>query len=633
MKNNSAIALAVLTSLIAVLLLAGVAWSHALPGLPAIPGTHHAPNDSSLTGPLVPMAETPATTPAREAAAATPMASSASPLPEYLVPTYSALFVGTAAGGTDVAAYPSYLTAVDSQGDAVGYFVYPVDLAGEPAMEAPVSFAYIASLDLVIQLANGFFADGSPVPCEIPTGVGGYQLFTGLAGGSSEITLNLVGYDYNLSPATGAAQSQEAFAKEIYVEVNSSGQFKYNVFPSDFGTLAGGTFSAAMGLDDTGTYAVGYGDDAAGQIHAFIANSSGTTGPDDPDDFYLPGPLVDLGAFPSFYGLNGQQYFGSESAAYQAQINLAGPILVAGDATNGRDDILGNPVLNSFESILPATTPPDASSYQDYLADDFESLQLLPGSDNTVDSEAFATDSLGDLAGAYSTGTTDSSGNPQYNAYRVTSGGGFIPLGTLAAGDDSYAYGVNDTGYVAGEDVNKLGTVRGFLADPAGAMYALQGLVPRKSNLVPATNVDYVGGINAGGVIVGAAEYGGSQPEAVILTPNGNGGVFDVTSNVTIQEGALVYNHSGGVWDQDVTVSAPYLSYPQTYDLFITGLTPSTASFYNRTGIYADPVSSKSYAYISANATSNPVVFHLEFSAPSTAHIKYTPYVYEGAGP
>lgn len=602
MKNTSASQLAVLISLMAVLLCAGAAWSHVLPGLPPIPGMPHhvsAPTPG-VNAPLVPMAEAPAVVPA----AAKPNTLTLASLPASVLPTYTATFLSGVPGYNSPVS--AYLTGVDSEGDAVGYSAQPETTQnGQPYNLCQV-FVYDPSVDFVFSPTTSF--------SRVPTGVG----FETRSNGQPSV-LTVVGYQESVYPSIGLPQS---FELEIVPDLSSGGELTGYITGSvSLGRLPGGTFSAAMGVDDTGTYVVGYSDMALGQIHGFIDSGTSFSNPFLP----TPGAMADLGTLPG----------GSNSVAYAAQTGTeaflgdasVSALFLAGAGDFGQLDTSGFPILNSFVSF--AETPLDVSQITgNPLSNPFTAQLTGPAND------AYAVDADGDVAGEMATGATDSSGNPIYNAYvgklefefngyaeglvlNTTS------LGALATGANSYAYGVNPSGLVVGEsEVSPGGAIHGFLADPAGVMHDLNTLIPAVQRTLPgatkAVTIDYVGGINASGEIVGAA-----QGNPVILTQTAPG-EFDVTSNVTITATPPIWNKADKTWLQNVTVSNLPVAGMQSFDLVLDKLSPSTVSLTDGSGMLL----SRPYV-ASGTVTNGTTTFTLVFSGPKTAHISYTPHVYQ----
>jgi probable HAF family extracellular repeat protein len=98
-----------------------------------------------------------------------------------------------------------------------------------------------------------------------------------------------------------------------------------------------------------------------------------------------------------------------------------------------------------------------------------------------------------------------------FHAFRWTSGGGMVDLGTLSGGSFSIAYGINESGQIVGETDDASGQTRAFIWDSVGGMQDL-GLLPNGTFATARA-------INAQGQVVGWGDTTGGVTRAFLWDP------------------------------------------------------------------------------------------------------------------
>ncbi len=260
--------------------------------------------------------------------------------------------------------------------------------------------------------------------------------------------------------------------------------FLYDGTMRDLGTLPGGTFSEALGINDAG-WVIGDG------------SVPGTPAPS--HAFLYDGTLNDLGALPD----------GTFSLAQG--INAAGWVVGWGNTSDG--------LIHAF--LYDGTTMRD-------LNDDFGSP--------AGGAEAIAINAAGLVVGL--AGFAGAAG-----VHAFLYDGTMHDLGTLPGGSTSVATGINDAGWVVGWSTVSGGLHHAFLYD--GTMRDLGGL--------PGTECE-AAGINAGGLVVGYC-YDDFSLSAVFYTDLG---MFDLSALTAVQaagwhlQWAAAINDAGQIVGQGI---------------------------------------------------------------------------------
>lgn len=245
----------------------------------------------------------------------------------------------------------------------------------------------------------------------------------------------------------------------------------------DLGTLPGGDYSAAFGINDAGTV-VGTSNTSTG-MHAFIWTSAQG--------------LRDLGTLPganssAAFAINNQGQIAGSSGAHAA-LWTGGTIqdlgTLGGETSEAHDvNNVGMVVGVSDTSAGPRAFLWNNGSMQD--------LGVLPGD---TSSHADHINDSGMVVGA-------SEGSGGVRAFVWTSAGGIQPLSSSLDGIYSEAFAVNNQGQVVGETSSSLGT-RAFLWTSQNGMVDLNDLVtglPDHTVLIGAFGINDKGQIVAFGL-------------------------------------------------------------------------------------------------------------------------------------
>jgi probable HAF family extracellular repeat protein len=242
----------------------------------------------------------------------------------------------------------------------------------------------------------------------------------------------------------------------------------------DLGTLGGGDYSSAFGINDSGLV-VGTSNTGT-NLRAFSWTASGG--------------LQDLGTLPG----------ASDSEAYS--VNNAGQIAGASGShaaifSNGAVQDLGTlggatseaHGINNSGQVVGMSQTADGSNHAFlFTGGTMQDLSVLPGD---LQSRADHINDAGMVVGA-------STGTGGVRAFFWTSGGGMEPINALTGGGYSEAFSVNSLGQVVGESGSSLGT-RAFLWTHRGGIVDLNTLVPTLPTDVVLTGAF---SINDKGVIV-----------------------------------------------------------------------------------------------------------------------------------
>jgi probable HAF family extracellular repeat protein len=219
----------------------------------------------------------------------------------------------------------------------------------------------------------------------------------------------------------------------------------------DLGTLPGGDYSAAYGINDSGTV-VGTSNTAT-SMHAFIwSNAQG---------------LRDLGTLPgadasAAFSINNQGMIAGSSGGHAALWN-GGAIQDLGTLGGQTSEAhnVNNP--GAVVGVSDSSAGPRAFLWSDGSMQD---LGVLPG--DTSSRADFISDN-GMVVGA-------SEGSGGVRAFVWTSSAGMQPLSSSLDGSYSEAFAVNSQGQIVGETAGSLGT-RAFLWTSQNGMVDLNDLV------------------------------------------------------------------------------------------------------------------------------------------------------------
>jgi probable HAF family extracellular repeat protein len=242
----------------------------------------------------------------------------------------------------------------------------------------------------------------------------------------------------------------------------------------DLGTLGGGDYSSAFGINDSGLV-VGNSNTATG-LRAFSWTASGG--------------MHDLGALPGAvdsqaYGVNNAGQVAGASGSH-AVIFTNGGIQDLGTLGGTTSEAHG---INNSGQVVGMSQTSDGSTHAFlFTGGAMQDLGVLPGD---LQSRADHINDAGMIVGA-------SIGTGGVRAFFWTSTGGMEPINALTGGGYSEAFSVNSLGQVVGESGSSLGT-RAFLWTHNGGIVDLNTLAPTLPGNVVLTGAF---SINDKGVIV-----------------------------------------------------------------------------------------------------------------------------------
>src|ERR1051326_1609121 len=219
----------------------------------------------------------------------------------------------------------------------------------------------------------------------------------------------------------------------------------------DLGTLAVGDYSAAYGINDSGTV-VGTSNTATG-MHAFIWTSAQG--------------LRDLGTLPganssAAFSINNQGQIAGSSGVHAA-LWTGGALQDLGTPGGQTSEAHDVNELGAVVGVSDTSSGPRAFLWTNGAMQD---LVVLPG--DTSSHADFINDN-GVVVGA-------SEGSGGVRAFLWTSAGGMQPLSSSLDSNYSEAFAVNNQGQIVGETAGSLGT-RAFLWTSANGMVDLNDLV------------------------------------------------------------------------------------------------------------------------------------------------------------
>ena len=219
----------------------------------------------------------------------------------------------------------------------------------------------------------------------------------------------------------------------------------------DLGTLAGGDYSAAYGINDSGTV-VGTSNTATG-MHAFIWTSAQG--------------LRDLGTLPganssAAFSINNQGQIAGSSGVHAA-LWTGGALQDLGTLGGQTSEAHDVNELGAVVGVSDTSSGPRAFLWTNGAMQD---LGVLPG--DTSSHADFINDN-GVVVGA-------SEGSGGVRAFLWTSAAGMQPLSSSLDSNYSEAFAVNNQGQIVGETAGSLGT-RAFLWTSANGMVDLNDLV------------------------------------------------------------------------------------------------------------------------------------------------------------
>ncbi len=237
---------------------------------------------------------------------------------------------------------------------------------------------------------------------------------------------------------------------------------------TDLGTLSGGHFSEALGVNDSGLI-VGDSTDADGVDHAMFTTVGGTM-----TDLTLNGGLVGIdssstssaagvnnsgmivGTARSASGASTAFYYDTGGALHPTMVTLGtlGGVSATATGINNHNVVVGygydskNDVTHAFYEDLDAATP---------------TMTLVPMPTDVTDSRAFGINDSGDIVGY-----ADSSDGSRH-VFLYSPATGTTTLLALPSSDTAMvANGINNEGVIVGYAIGGDGSQKPFVVDPSG---------------------------------------------------------------------------------------------------------------------------------------------------------------------
>jgi probable HAF family extracellular repeat protein len=251
----------------------------------------------------------------------------------------------------------------------------------------------------------------------------------------------------------------------------------------DLGTLPGGGYSSATAINFFGEVA-GLSGTADGNEHAVLIT--------------LHHPVQDLGVLPK----------ATSSDAYG--LNDFGVVVGDSSSSSGFDHAF---LWTTFSRMLDLGTLPGGSISRATAVNDVEAVV------------------------GYST-INKNTQTHTYHAFLWIPFGGFVDLGTLPGDDNSYAYAVNQFEHMAGESLlSTAGNDRAVLWDGPSSIQDL--------GLLPGGTISVASALNDSDVVVGFADYGGSEGAIHAFIWTGARGMEDLNNLIPANSGWTLLEATG----------------------------------------------------------------------------------------
>ncbi|MCW3050912.1 MAG: extracellular repeat protein family [Chthonomonadales bacterium] len=311
----------------------------------------------------------------------------------------------------------------------------------------------------------------------------------------------------------------------------ASAQTFYSIL--DLGVLPGDFASFANGLNDTGQV-VGISQTAGGATHGFL---------------YSGGSMTDIGS------LGGDTYanaingagnivgsaFNPTTGAFQAFRTTPGGSLNAAALlgtfpTAGSMDSFGYGIIAAGRTVVFAFIGTSNHAYRTTAAGGIDAASDLNtlGGDNSY---AFGINTSGQVAG-YSDTAPDINGNSVIHAFRTSAAGTMSDLGTLG-GTNSYATALNDSGQVIGYSDLSDGSQHAFRTSANTAINPLTDDLGTLGGLF-----SYAYYINSSGITVGYSSTAAGEQRAFVVQ---NTTMLDLTNLLFINSDGWVLTNANAV--------------------------------------------------------------------------------------